>query len=206
MVKHDQHHKLWLISPMWPVGVIDLYATRTLIWIASTCGNNPSNWGQETRYLVTLDNNIPSISWYFFIAPKFYTLTLLTPCLFITDTVWDCQSWSHHNLRNTCRPYPRDIESLYQEGLFTDVNIICEDKKFKVHKAILASQSPVLKKMVMKEIVKLTDISPAAVSDLVTYLYTSSAPNVGSLTTELFDAANRYELPRLLLQCQRELV
>lgn len=105
-----------------------------------------------------------------------------------------------------------NIKSLHRDPQFADVTITCGGKEFKVHKAILVSQSPVFKRMLAADMtekrsctVKITDISPAAVSDLVAYLYTGSAPNVSTQAKELLNAAVKYELPRLLLMCEKEL-
>lgn len=107
-----------------------------------------------------------------------------------------------------------NIKSLQQDQHFSDLTITSGGKQFKVHKAILVSQSPVFQRMLAAEmaekkrssIVKMTDISPAALSDLVAYLYTGIAPNVNTntLAKELLSAANKYELPRLLQICERK--
>ena len=105
------------------------------------------------------------------------------------------------------------IHDSYKDHLFTDVVIRCRKDVFKVHKVILASQSPVFKKMFeinMKEkesgVVSISDLSPAVVSSLVTYFYTGTAPNVSTLAKELLNAAKKYELPRLFRICENELI
>lgn len=104
-----------------------------------------------------------------------------------------------------------EMHSLYKDEVFTDATLKCKSKEFKVHRAVLASQSPVFKKIFevdMKEkgsgVVKM-DFTPAVISDLVTYLYASTAPNVSTLAKELLNAANKYELPRLFTMCENEL-
>ena len=104
-----------------------------------------------------------------------------------------------------------EMHSLYKDEVFTDATLKCKSKEFKVHRAVLASQSPVFKKMFeadMKEkksrVVKI-DFAPSVLSDLVTYLYTGTAPNVGKLARELLNAAKKYELPRLVAMCESEL-
>jgi hypothetical protein len=108
-------------------------------------------------------------------------------------------------------------QGLYQEGLFTDATIRCvegggEFREFKVHKAILASQSAVFKRMFQADmvektsgIIEMTDITPAVLSDLVAYLYTGSAPNISTQARELLMVADKYEIHRLLLMCENEL-
>ena len=106
-----------------------------------------------------------------------------------------------------------DLGSFCQGDLFADVTITCGGKEFRAHKVILASQSPVFKKMLeidMKErrsgVIEVPDITPAVMSDLLAYLYTGTAPHVDTLARELLNAADKYELPRLLSICETTLV
>ena len=107
-----------------------------------------------------------------------------------------------------------DLGRFHQgDQLFSDVTITCGGKKFRAHKVILASQSPVFKKMLeidMRErssgVIKVSDITPAVMSDLLAYIYTGTAPNVDTLARELLNVADKYELPRLLLICETTLV
>ena len=99
------------------------------------------------------------------------------------------------------------------DKLFSDVTITCGGKEFRAHKLILASQSPVFKKMFeidMRErrsgVIEVPDITPAVMSDLLAYLYTGTAPHVDTLARELLNVANKYELPRLLSICETTLV
>ena len=106
----------------------------------------------------------------------------------------------------------KDIKCLYQDVSFADVTITCDGKEFRAHKVILATQSPVFKKMFeidMKErrsgVIEVSDITPAVMSDLLAYLYTGTAPHVDTLARELLNVANKYELPRLLSICETTL-
>ena len=103
---------------------------------------------------------------------------------------------------------------LYRDKAFADASIKCRDQVFKVHKAILASQSPVFRKMFevdMKEkrsgVIEISDpdVSPEVVSDLVTYLYTANAPGIRTQAKELLKVAHLYEISRLLRMCEDEL-
>ena len=102
--------------------------------------------------------------------------------------------------------------SLYKSEALTDTIIKCTDKEFKVHRVILASCSPVFRAMLesdMREkqsgVVEVPDITPEAMSDVVAYLYTGTAPNLTTLANELLQAAEKYQLPRLLTICVNEL-
>ena len=105
----------------------------------------------------------------------------------------------------------KGIYSLYKDEVLTDTIIKCQDKEFKVHRVVLASQSPVFRAMFeadMKEkqsgVIEVSDITPEAMSDLVTYLYTGTAPNLKTLARELLEAAEKYQLARLLMICETE--
>ena len=103
-------------------------------------------------------------------------------------------------------------KSLFEDKLFADVTIKCGDAEFKAHKAILASQSPVFKKMLesdMKEqrtnVIEISDVDQAVISDMLAYIYTGSAPNLDTLVKELLNVADKYELSQLLAICEYNL-
>ena len=123
-----------------------------------------------------------------------------------TEKVYETQKLPPEN------PAITAMKSLLEDKLFTDVTIMCGDKEFKVHKAVLASQSPVFKKMFvsdMKEkqtsLVEISDINPAVLSDMVAYLYTGTAPNIHTLAKDLLAVADKYELTPLFNQCENTL-
>ena len=86
---------------------------------------------------------------------------------------------------------------MFADEIFTDLTIKCGGEEFKVHKAVLASQSPVFRRMLesdMKEqktnVIEISDVDPMVMSDLLTYLYTGVAPNMDALTNKLLEVAN----------------
>ena len=107
-------------------------------------------------------------------------------------------------------PY-KDMYRLYQADELVDAIIKCNEMEFKVHKVVLASQSPVFQAMFeanMKEqsdVVEVSGITSAAMSDLITYIYTGTAPNIKTLANELLDAADKYQINRLFKMCECQL-
>ena len=104
------------------------------------------------------------------------------------------------------------MKKLLSDGLLADLTIKCGDSEFKAHKAILASQSPVFRRMLesdMKEqrtnVIEISDVDQAVISDMLAYIYTGSAPNLDTLARELLNVANKYELSGLFTMCEREL-
>ena len=116
------------------------------------------------------------------------------------------------------RPQPLEdnvlagVKSLLTNTHFADVTIKCPNAEFKAHKAILASQSPVFKKMLesdMKEqrtnVIEISDVDQAVISDMLAYFYTGSAPHIDTLDKELLDVADKYELSQLFAMCENHL-
>ena len=104
------------------------------------------------------------------------------------------------------------VKCLFEDKLLSDVTIKCEDAEFKAHKAILASQSPIFMRMLesdMKEqrtnVIEVSDVDQAVISDMLAYLYTGSAPHMDTLVKELLNVANKYELSQLFTMCEDKL-
>lgn len=102
----------------------------------------------------------------------------------------------------------KDMYRLYLCGSLTDMTIKCEDKEFKVHKAVLASQSPVFRGMFEADmlearsgVVEVSGVTSTAMSDLITYIYTGTAPHLRTLANELLDVSSRYQIDRLFKMC-----
>ncbi len=98
------------------------------------------------------------------------------------------------------------------EGLYSDFTINAGERRFKVHKLLLATRSPVFRAMIdsaMKEgsssCVNIEDHSPEVVKEMLTYVYTGQAPNVKKLVEDLLSIAHKYQLDSLVLMCGKEL-
>ena len=104
------------------------------------------------------------------------------------------------------------MKKMLSDSLHSDLTIKCGGEEFKVHKAVLASQSPVFRRMLesdMKEqrtnVIEISDVDQAVISDMLAYIYTGSVPNLDTLARELLNVANKYELSGLFTMCEREL-
>ncbi|CAG4960663.1 unnamed protein product [Colias eurytheme] len=105
-----------------------------------------------------------------------------------------------------------DFESLLNNGLFSDVVIKCaEGNEFKVHKAVLASRSLVLKAHFEHNTTEcITNIleSPLeseVLREVLTFIYSDRAPRVDEIPEKLLAAADYYQLGRLKSLCEEAL-
>ncbi|XP_064458386.1 speckle-type POZ protein B-like [Ornithodoros turicata] len=95
---------------------------------------------------------------------------------------------------------------------FSDLTVVADGKKFEVHKAILATRSPVFNAMFksnMKEMregeVHLEDMSAEVLQEMLSFIYTNMVSNIGSMAADLLHAADKYDLKKLKSMCEEEL-
>ena len=128
----------------------------------------------------------------------------------ITSTIYQQNSQDIPGI--TAQYRLKRMKSIFKEEQYWDTEIKVGDKTFRVHKVILASASEVFHKMFesdMQEknsgIVEISDVDPAVMSDLLTYIYTGDAPNLKTLVKELMIAADKYNLQDLICICMKQL-
>ncbi|KAH7731639.1 speckle-type poz protein [Aphelenchoides avenae] len=105
-----------------------------------------------------------------------------------------------------------DMGTLFEKHQFSDLIIACGSKEYPVHKAVLASRSPVFGAMFEHEMtearsdrVVIDDIEPEVVKELLRFMYTDNAPNLDRMADELLAAADKYQLDRLKGMCEQAL-
>ncbi|XP_064485137.1 speckle-type POZ protein-like [Ornithodoros turicata] len=133
---------------------------------------------------------------------------VLTLCCELT-IFYRWQSSAACTVENPPRP---GFSSLFQDGDFTIVALTAQGKEIKVHKNVLAMCSPVFNAMFKNNMmekrenrVDLRDISARVLQEIVTFMYTDTAPNIASLAADLLYAAEKYDLKRLKSMCEHRL-
>ncbi|CAH2088260.1 unnamed protein product [Euphydryas editha] len=102
-----------------------------------------------------------------------------------------------------------DFENLFNNGLFSDfIMKSVEGNEYKVHKAVLATRSPVLKahfehnttecKMNVIE----SPLEAEVLNEVLTFIYTNKAPSVDDIPEKLLAAADYYQLSKLKSLCE----
>lgn len=111
-----------------------------------------------------------------------------------------------------CR-MPDDYGILFETKKFSDAILsVADGKEIQVHKTILAARSPVFAAMFqheMKELknnhVKITDVDYEVLHELLKFIYTGKVENLEIMADELLAAADKYDLQRLKVLCEKEL-
>ena len=104
------------------------------------------------------------------------------------------------------------MQKVLTAAQFSDIVVVAEEREFPAHRAILAGRSEVFQAMFtvdmeenhMKRVV-IEDMSADAVSDLLTFIYSDSAPNIDIHAEELLMAAEKYNIDCLKAVCEEEL-
>ncbi|XP_073821410.1 speckle-type POZ protein-like [Musca autumnalis] len=104
----------------------------------------------------------------------------------------------------------KPMATILQSGKFSDVTLIVKGEKLFAHKAILYPRSSVFAAMFEHETMAeyktnqiiINDFEPAVIRELLTFIYTDTAPNIEVLVRELLAAADKYNVGKLKRLCE----
>jgi speckle-type POZ protein len=96
---------------------------------------------------------------------------------------------------------------LFETKNFSDITIICSDKKFLAHRCVIAERSSVFKAMLTTDMAEkklsrivIDDIDDATMQELLRFIYTKEVQNL-ALAPKLLYAAEKYDLYELKSIC-----
>lgn len=105
---------------------------------------------------------------------------------------------------------------MFETGEGSDYVIVCGDQEFSVHKFVLIAHSEVFRAMFShKDMIEniesrmvLTDTTPTAVHQMLTYMYSGSLPNgfEDEDASALIQISEKYALDPLKILCQYRLI
>ena len=108
--------------------------------------------------------------------------------------------------------FMEDMGNIFEAGKFTDVTIVCQDREFECHKAILAARSTVLEAMFshnMKEErdskVEIQDMDADTLHEMIVFMYSGKVAGLDEKAADLLVAAEKYDLKELKLMCEDNL-
>ncbi|VDN28784.1 unnamed protein product [Gongylonema pulchrum] len=105
-----------------------------------------------------------------------------------------------------------DMSNLFEKHCFSDCLLVTGSKEFHVHKAILATRSPVFAACFEHQMsesqsdrVDIDDVEPEVMKEMLRFMYTGTAPNLDRMADTLLAAADKYQLDRLKVMCEQAL-
>jgi len=105
---------------------------------------------------------------------------------------------------------PLNDLDIYNNKEFSDDTLRCRNAIFECHKVFLATRSPVFKVMLdknMKNKIQIDDIKPEVMAELLKFIYSGkSSNNFDKFATDLFIAADKYQIDSLKEHCQEKLI
>ena len=112
------------------------------------------------------------------------------------------------------RRFVEDIATILDTGLDSDFSLICDDREFPCHRAILRARSEVFAKTFSHKMQEneesrfvIHDSSPVAVEALLKHLYTGAIPaDLDNLTVEILQLAEFFQLGELREECRLSLL
>uniref|UniRef100_A0A0A9VYY5 BTB and MATH domain-containing protein 43 n=1 Tax=Lygus hesperus TaxID=30085 RepID=A0A0A9VYY5_LYGHE len=100
----------------------------------------------------------------------------------------------------------------YLDQQFVDVDVVVQESKFKVHKAVLAAHSSVLTAMFnidmlesRQNIVTIEDCSPQAIEAFIKWMYLGEVEGTEQVHSELLALADKYDMNKLKVICETSL-
>ena len=96
------------------------------------------------------------------------------------------------------------LQTLLNDPIHSDFTLVCEDKSFPCHKAILASRSETFKKMFSASMVEAQSgqadlkMKVETVEAMLEFIYTGKVTVKATNESELLEAADMYQLPGLV--------
>jgi hypothetical protein len=122
---------------------------------------------------------------------------------------------SKEELENLRENLDTFVGNLYSEKYFVDVKIVCNEKTFSCHKAVLSCQSKVFKTIIgnksltekQAEVMEINenDFNSETMEQILFYFYHGSLQETKMINTDLLRAADKYEVVGLMDICTKYL-
>lgn len=100
------------------------------------------------------------------------------------------------------------FNKLLENEKFSDLTITVGDKKFNVHRAIIAARCSYFKTLFNEsenKVITLDDLEPDVFQEVLVYIYTNKLPKISEMTDKLLTAAHKFNIENLAKLCDVQL-
>ncbi|XP_058790482.1 protein roadkill-like isoform X2 [Phymastichus coffea] len=166
------------------------------------------NHKNETVYLnKSKDAKFPTKTGYRFLGS-------INKARYIDDDYYQCSYMGEGSLNfrfkievtyKNCQIYT-DLEKIFSQEKEKDITLTVKGNKFKANRKILIDRSPTFAKLLENEHInklKIDDIEPDMLKQLLIFIYTNKIPKLMSLTGKLSIVADRYKIKDLQIMCKK---
>lgn len=103
------------------------------------------------------------------------------------------------------------LSRMLKSGICSDVTLVVDEEKFKVHRGVLANSCDYFRVMFSgsfvesrEAVVELQDVDPSIFKHVLKYIYTNRAPsNMEALALQLLAVADRFGIEDLIKDCEK---
>lgn len=133
---------------------------------------------------------------------------LIIECKIITEE----NSLKDLMVKNNCNwnMAVNDFEKLFANKEFSDIIVMADEKKFHLHKCILANKSPVFKAMFTHDLniknrstIDIKGIKWEILEEFFRFIYTGQFERIEKIACEILDAAEKFSVSELKTYCEK---
>ena len=201
-----QNHAFFILIKQWPEGGLDVIEILANI-LPSADGNPPRTKRFHANKWGKVAGLNPSIAIFSIDLPECQIQAPFTT-LFQVDVT--CKSVGKYSYAPKDVVVADNLWSASVDGRLTDVDIIVDGRTFRVHKALVAARSPVLRNRFYSDVNKssrivLEDVTASIFEELLFFIYTGSL-RVPANEPKLLAAADKYQIDTLKYLCENQVV
>lgn len=133
--------------------------------------------------------------------------TLIAICFFTVNR--SIQSPHYLDVHPCLDTLTANFKKMFEDGLYTDIQLQCGKRTFHAHKAVLIARSEVFAAMLnndmlekQKNSIEIVDMSHHTMEEFLKYLYTGTLPELNmDIATRLYEAGDKYAVETLKSRC-----
>ena len=127
---------------------------------------------------------------------------------------FECPNYSNEEIPTVGPSMSEAMKNMFLTGKMSDITIKCEDQEFTCHKIILCARSDVFETMFnassfresQEGVLEIKDIDKQTMKIFLNYIYTDRIEGHDTELLNVIYVAHKYNVPRLVNKCAKELI